>query len=90
MRQPTGVALRQEGLWTYWHAGEPHLVISLALAAGADVNATFVEPFVNYTTAGATSFYLNTETTYDWTSDKFSVPINAGVNQMLKIGGGLR
>ena len=33
------------------------------------------------------SFALNTESTYDWESSDWSVPINADVFQLLKIGG---
>ena len=62
-----------------------------------DYSATFLQPFLNYTTPNATSFFLNTETTYDWEAEQWSVPINAGVNQLVKIGeqrvqlgGGLR
>ena len=42
---------------------------------------------MNYTTPKATSFFLNTESTYDWEAEQWSVPINAGVNQLVKIGG---
>ena len=38
------------------------------------------------TTRRATSFVLNTESTYDWTAEEWSVPINALVQQMLKVG----
>ena len=65
--------------------------------ADGDISNMFLQPFVNYTTKKATSFYLNTETNYDWENDVWSVPINFGVNQLLKlgkqpvqIGGGLR
>jgi len=32
----------------------------------ADINATFVQPFVSYTTPDAVTYTLNTESTYDW------------------------
>jgi hypothetical protein len=41
---------------------------------------------VNYTTKKATSFALNTESTYNWEAEEWSVPINLMVNQMLKLG----
>jgi hypothetical protein len=82
---PTGVALRQSGPWTYGA-----LVNHIWSFAGdddrSDVNASFLQPFLNYTTSGATTFFLNTETTYDWNQEEASVPINAGVNQLLMIG----
>ena len=42
---------------------------------------------MTYTTKKATSFVLNTETTYDWKNSEWSVPINADVFQLVKIGG---
>ena len=93
---PTGVVLKQEGPWTY--GGLVNHVWSFAGEGGRrDVNATFLQPFLNYTTANATTIFLNTETTYDWDADQFSVPINLGVNQLIdvkgqkmQIGAGLR
>ena len=35
-----------------------------------DISATFLQPFVNYTTPKATSFSLNTESTYDWETER--------------------
>jgi hypothetical protein len=81
---PTGVILKQIGPWTV--GALANHVWSFA-GDGGEVNATFMQPFINYTTSTATSFFLNTETTYDWSNDAWSVPINAGVNQLLSIGG---
>jgi hypothetical protein len=52
----------------------------------ADISATFLQPFASYTTRTATSFALNTESTYDWKNHAWSVPINFTVSQLLKIG----
>lgn len=82
---PTAVGLRQTGPWTLgllanqiWSfAGE---------SDREDVSQSFLQPFLNYTTPRATSFFLNTESTYDWEGKDWSVPVNAGVNQLVKIG----
>lgn len=83
---PTAVALRQHGPWTYGI-----LANQIWSFAGDDdrseVNATFLQPFLNYTFPSATTLFLNTETTYDWTAEEASVPINFGVNQLFTIGG---
>jgi len=62
-----------------------------------DINATFLQPFITYTTPDAWTFALNTETTYNWTNDSWAVPVNAGVSKLLVIdkqpislGGALR
>ena len=45
-----------------------------------------MQPFVSYTTKTHTTFGLNTESTYDWENDQWTVPINLFVSQILKIG----
>ena len=42
--------------------------------------------FVSFTTKKATTFTLNTESTYDWHNSQWTVPHNLMVGQMLKIG----
>ncbi len=62
---PTGLILKQTGGWTYgilanqiWSfAGD---------AERRSVNATFLQPFIAYTTKTKTTFSLNTESTYNW------------------------
>ena len=51
-----------------------------------DISATFLQPFLTYITKTKTTFALNTESTYDWKADEWSVPINFNVLQLLKIG----
>jgi hypothetical protein len=93
---PTGVALKQSGPWTYGA-----LVNHIWSFAGgddrADVNATFLQPFLSYTTPAGMTMTLQTESTYDWENDAWNVPV-AGVvskvtslgSQRVSIGGGLR
>jgi hypothetical protein len=81
----TGVALKQSGPWTYGALANHIWSISGNDKFG-DLSQTFLQPFLNYTTPKATSFILNTESTYDWERDQWSVPINAMVAQMFKIG----
>ncbi len=51
-----------------------------------DVSATFLQPFLSYTTKKATTYGLNTESSYDWKADQWVVPINVSVSQLVKIG----
>ena len=83
---PTAVALKQQGPWTYG-ALFNHIWSVAGEDDRADVNSTFLQPFVAYVTGTHTTFSLNTESTYDWESEEWSVPINFLVAQMLKIGG---
>jgi hypothetical protein len=44
------------------------------------------QPFLTYITKSKTTLVLNTESTYDWEHEAWSVPINATIAQMLKVG----
>lgn len=82
---PTGVALKQQGPWTYGL-----LANQIWSFAGSnsrqDISATFLQPFLTYTTPDAWSFALQTESTYDWENSQWLVPINAVVTKVTKIG----
>jgi hypothetical protein len=83
---PTGVALKQSGPWTYGLLFN-HIESFAGSDARADVSATFIQPFLAYLfTKTKTTLGLNTESTYDWENEEWSVPINASVAQLLKIG----
>ena len=83
---PTAVVLRQDSGWTYGMLAN-QLWSFAGSSSRAEVNATFLQPFVSYTTKTFTTFGLNTESTYDWSNRQWTVPINVTVSQLLKIGG---
>jgi hypothetical protein len=96
---PTALALKQEHGWTYgalvnhlWSyartggngssaAGDP------SDGSDAGINATFLQPFVSYSTKTFTTYGLNTESTYDWSHSQWTVPLNASISQLVKLGG---
>ena len=82
---PTAVVLKQEHGWTYG-ALTNHLWSYAGDGDRTDVDATFLQPFVAFTTSKYTTFSLNTESTYNWEGNDWSVPINAMVSQLFKIG----
>ncbi len=82
---PTGVLLRQQGPWTYGGLVN-HIWSVTGEEQRADVSATFLQPFLSYTTPRKTTYTLNTESTYDWEGNQWLVPINAGVSQLLLLG----
>ena len=93
---PTAVALRQTGPWTYGALAN-HIESFAGTSRRADVSATFIQPFLTYVTPTQTTFALNSESTYDWETNKWSAPINVTAaqvmrfgNQLVQIGGGLR
>lgn len=81
---PTGVVLKQSGPWTYGV-----LANQIWSFAGdddrSDINATFLQPFISYTTKDAWTFALNTQSTYDWEAEAWSVPINFMVGKLVTI-----
>lgn len=82
---PTGVGLWQGHGWTVGMLAN-HIWSFAGDSDAADVNATYLQPFVSYTTKDAWTFTLNTESTYDWESESWSVPVNAIVSKLVKIG----
>ena len=82
---PTGVVLVQKGPWTYGMLAN-HIWSYAGDDDRGEVNATFLQPFLSYTFPSATTVTLNTESTYDWTEDQWTVPINLQVSQVLKLG----
>ncbi len=81
----TGVALKQSGPWTVGALANHVWSISGSDEFGHQ-SATFLQPFLAYTTPKATTFSLNTESTYNWETEEWSVPINALVSQVVKLG----
>jgi hypothetical protein len=81
---PTVVALRQEHGFTYGMLANQ--IWSYAGWGPQNVNATFLQPFVSYTTKTYTTFAMNTESTYDWNARQWTVPLNWSVQQLLKLG----
>src|SRR5580692_10000143 len=81
---PTVVALRQDNGFTYGMLANQ--IWSYAGWGSQNVNATFLQPFVSYTTKTYTTFAMNTESTYDWNARQWTVPLNWTVQQLLKIG----
>ena len=82
---PTAVALRQSKGWTYGALAN-HLWSVTNSADHEQVNATFLQPFVSYTWPSATTLGLNTESSYDWASHRWTVPINLTLAQLVVFG----
>lgn len=77
----TAVGLKQNGPWTYGALANHIWTID-----SNTINATFLQPFMSYTTPEAWSYVLNTESTYDWNAKEWSVPINAMISKLVVVG----
>jgi len=84
---PTAVLLKQAHGWTYGALAN-HLW-SFGGGSRPDVDATFLQPFVSYTTPDAWTYTLNTESTYDWERRRWSVPVNLIASKVTNVGGQL-
>ena len=82
---PTAVVLQQKRGWTYGALGN-HVWSYAGDDDRSDVSATFLQPFVSYTTKAYTTVGFNTESTYDWNAAQWTVPLNLSVTQLLKLG----
>ena len=81
----TGVALHQQNGWTYGALAN-HIWGVDPDDGDEAISATFLQPFLSYTTPKAWTFALNTESTYDWNTEDWSVPVNVTAAKLLTIG----
>ncbi|MGB8622904.1 MAG: transporter, partial [Paracoccaceae bacterium] len=79
----TGVVLKQTGRTTVgalanhiWDVSGP-----------TDINSTYLQPFLSYTTPKLWTYGVNIEGTYDWTTDQWSAPLNVSASKLISIGG---
>lgn len=78
---PTVVILKQMHGWTV--GALANHIWSVAGNNNRDkISSTFLQPFVSYSTRKATTFGLNTESTYDWVHNQWTVPVNVTVGQI--------
>lgn len=82
---PTALVLRQDSGWTYGVLVN-HVESFAGEGCRSDISSTFLQPFLSYVTKTKTTIGLNTESSYDWENDQWSVPLNLTVAQLLKVG----
>lgn len=82
---PTGVILKQHGGWTYGALAN-HIWSYAGHSNREAVSQSFVQPFLTYTFPDTTALSLSSESSYDWTSEQWTVPINAGISKVFKFG----
>ncbi len=82
---PTAVALVQRGPWTV--GGLANHVWSFAGDEDRpDVNQTFLQPFASYTTGNAWTFSVTSESSYNWETEQWTVPVNGTVSKIVRLG----
>lgn len=93
---PTAVALKQNGPWSYGALAN-HMWSFAGANDRSDINSTFLNPFVSYSTPTAITYSLSLEMTHDWENDELNMPVNATASKVTRLGnqlvsfqGGLR
>jgi hypothetical protein len=81
----TGIVLKVAGPWTMGALGNH--IWDLESNPKVPTSASFVQPFVSYTTSSAFTYSLTSESTYDWKATEWTIPINLSLAKVLPIGG---
>jgi hypothetical protein len=87
---PTAVVLRQSGQWTYgalinhlWSFADTGDIVR------DDVDQTYLQPFLAYTTKTAVTYNISSESTANWeaaSAGRWTVPINLSMSKVTKLG----
>ena len=79
---PTVIVLKQQGVWTYgflmnqiWDTG-----------GRADISSMFIQPFLAKALGKGRTVSLNSESTYNWKTKEWTVPINLAYSKVSKWG----
>ena len=82
---PTAVALTMRGPWTVGLLAN-HVWSYAGDSDRQDVSSSFLQPFAAYTWPSAWTVSVQSESTYNWKNEKWSVPVNAAVSKLVRWG----
>jgi len=82
---PSAIALTMRGRWTLGALAN-HVWSFAGNDDRDDLNNTFVQPFLAYTTPTAWTVSFQSESTYNWKTRKWSVPVNVAVAKLVMMG----
>jgi len=83
---PTGLILKQAPGGVTYGMLVNHLWSFAGDSDRADFSNTLLQPFISKSLPNSTTFSLNSETSYDWIRDSWTVPINVGVSHIVRFG----
>ena len=84
---PTAVAVLVRGPWTGLVLGNYIWGMGSAPADRDKVNAGFLQLALAYTAPTRTTMFVSTESIYNGNNKQWTVPLQLGVNQLLRVGG---
>lgn len=82
---PTAVVLAMRGRWTMGVLGN-HIWSFGGEAQRTDISNTFIQPFVAYTWPNSWTFSVLSESTYNWKTEEWSVPVNVAIAKLVRLG----
>ena len=82
---PAAVALTTRGPWTLGMLAN-HVWSYAGDSDRQDLSNTFLQPFASYTWPSAWTVSVQSESTYNWKTEKWSVPVNAAVSKLVRWG----
>src|SRR5205085_2747352 len=82
---PTVSLVRQQSGWT-WSLVSHHFWSYAGPDGRADVSSTYLQPAATYTLPDTTAIALSSESTYNWTSRQWLVPLILGASRLFYFG----
>ena len=82
---PAAIALKMQGNWTYGVLAN-HVWSFAGKDERPDINNTFMQPFVAYTWPSAWTLSFQSETSYNWETEKWTVPVNVAMAKLTMFG----
>lgn len=82
---PSGIALKEIGSWTMGALAN-HVWSFAGDSDRSDINNSFLQPFAAYTWPNAWTVSVQSETSYNWESESWSVPVNVAASKLVFIG----
>ena len=82
---PAGIAITMRGPWTLGALGN-HAWSIAGDSNRNDISNTFMQPFAAYTWPSAWTVSVQSETNYNWKSEKWSIPVNVAGAKLVKFG----
>lgn len=82
---PAAVVLALRGPWTLGMLAN-HIWSFAGDDDRPDISNTVTQPFLAYTTPSAWTAALQSESSYNWNTEKWSIPVNFGVSKLVMFG----
>lgn len=82
---PAAVALTARGPWTIGILGN-HVWSFAGDSGRPDISNTFVQPFAAYTWPNAWTVSMQSESSYNWTAEQWSIPVNVSASKLIRFG----